>query len=288
MRRVNEFLVPMMERMDLYQRCRDNLALQVWDDVVGPHVRRNTAPIALKGGILFVKTASSAWVSELTMGFRHIYIADINRRLGEEVVKDIRFLPPPMPQRAREKETPAGIPLSAVPLTAEQAALAEEVAAAIASDEMREVFERCMRKGMQEDERRRMEGWKPCPDCGELFEHGQRCVRCRNQGRDALHASIREVLEQAPWLSSAEVKARIPEATRVDYERAKRRLQHRLRRRLDKWASKAGENERFSGAALSQALAYCMLRTGKVPHQLAPSDVRFALGAALAPRFPTG
>ncbi|MGH2772278.1 MAG: DUF721 domain-containing protein [Actinomycetota bacterium] len=59
-----------------------------WEEIVGATVAGKCRPVALKGGVLKVRTASAAWASE----FRYLapsVIARINGELGAEVVTEI-------------------------------------------------------------------------------------------------------------------------------------------------------------------------------------------------------
>jgi len=71
---------------------------EVWDSVVGEHIARHAQPNQIRNMVLWTVVSSSTWMQQL--GFMKKTIVDrLNERIGEEVVKDIRFrmgeLPPP-------------------------------------------------------------------------------------------------------------------------------------------------------------------------------------------------
>jgi hypothetical protein len=285
MLRVRDFLKPLMERMDLYQPCRDRMALILWPEIVGPYVGRNTAAVGIKSGILFVRTASAAWMTELRIGFRQQYIAALNRRLGEEVVKDIRFLPPPLPEAerdpAREDES-----LSLRPLGPDDEKMIDEVVATLEVPELRHRLRRVMRRDRALRRARLEAGWRPCPACGTvLTRDGGSCATCMERARRNRIFGIRRQLLRAPWVSPLDVKARFPDMTLQEYQRVKGYLLHSLKKGLEAWHLRAPEGARFSDEALGRALRYCMLRFGKRPHELSQRDIKFALGR-LAVRYP--
>lgn len=61
-----------------------------WAEAVGPAVAENARPAAVKGRVLTVNVASSAWMQQLQF-LKADLIAKLNRALGEERVADIRF-----------------------------------------------------------------------------------------------------------------------------------------------------------------------------------------------------
>ncbi|MBI4536170.1 MAG: DUF721 domain-containing protein [Ignavibacteriae bacterium] len=64
--------------------------LASWDQIVGDRIAKVTQADRIENGILFVKTATAPWRTELTM--RRLEIIDkINGAVGKKIVKDIRF-----------------------------------------------------------------------------------------------------------------------------------------------------------------------------------------------------
>lgn len=63
---------------------------EVWPEVVGPEAAAHTRTVTLRGGTLLVDAAPGPWAQELTAQ-RTRFIQDINRRLGDPVVSEIRF-----------------------------------------------------------------------------------------------------------------------------------------------------------------------------------------------------
>ena len=66
-------------------------AVREWDDVVGPRLARHTKALAFRDGTLSVEVEGSAWMHE--MGFlRRDLIRRLNERLGDALVRDLRFV----------------------------------------------------------------------------------------------------------------------------------------------------------------------------------------------------
>lgn len=285
MLRLMDFLKPLMQRMELYQPCRERMAVVLWPEVVGPYVGRNTAASGIRGGILFVRTASSAWMTELRIGFRQQYIAELNRRLGEDIVKDIRFLPGPLP--APDKV--GGIDEDALTLHAlkpEDDALIEEVVSSLEVPELKMRMRRVMRRERALRRARLEAGWRPCPQCAVLTRDGLMCSTCAQRARRNRINGIRRALLRAPWVSPLDVKARFPDMTLKEYQLVKAWLLRTLKQWLHNWNLRAPEGKKLSEDALGKALRYCMLRCGKRPHELTREDLRRALGWTLFNRYP--
>ncbi len=67
-------------------------AVEVWPEVVGDRVAARARAVAFRDGTLVVEVDSSTWMNELTYLKRRM-ILDVNRRLGAEVVQDLRLQP---------------------------------------------------------------------------------------------------------------------------------------------------------------------------------------------------
>jgi predicted nucleic acid-binding Zn ribbon protein len=81
-------------------------AVNEWPRIVGPRVAGHTRAIACRNGTLHVEVEGSAWMHELGFLKRNL-IEQINRQLGGEHVRDVRFLVPRghSPWRRQGKET---------------------------------------------------------------------------------------------------------------------------------------------------------------------------------------
>lgn len=61
-----------------------------WDRVVGEVVAEHAQPAAFKGHILVVHVISSTWIHQLRFD-KDEMILKLNRALGKELVKEIKF-----------------------------------------------------------------------------------------------------------------------------------------------------------------------------------------------------
>jgi len=65
-------------------------AVAKWEDVVGERIAAHATAERVVKGVLYVKTEDSIWNYELTQQKR-LLIERLNRALGKEIIKDIRF-----------------------------------------------------------------------------------------------------------------------------------------------------------------------------------------------------
>lgn len=67
------------------------MAVALWDNVVGPSVARNCRAIEVQGETLVVKAKNAAWRSEVSFRKDDI-MAELNKQIHPLQIKDIRFL----------------------------------------------------------------------------------------------------------------------------------------------------------------------------------------------------
>jgi predicted nucleic acid-binding Zn ribbon protein len=79
-----------LHRLNLDARMKGYAAWMVWDKAVGDTIAQQAQPAFMRGGVLFVKCSSSAWMQQLQFMKGQI-CAQLNQLLGKEVIKDIRF-----------------------------------------------------------------------------------------------------------------------------------------------------------------------------------------------------
>jgi hypothetical protein len=79
-----------LHRLNLDTKMRGYAVWGVWDQAVGETVAQQAQPTFVRGGILFVKCSSSTWMQQLQF-MKGTICKELNRLLGKEVVKEIRF-----------------------------------------------------------------------------------------------------------------------------------------------------------------------------------------------------
>ena len=79
-----------LRRVGLEHDLQGWRAVDEWARIVGPRVARHTRAVAFRGGTLRVEVEGSAWMHELGFLKRDL-IQRVNRHLGAELVRDLRF-----------------------------------------------------------------------------------------------------------------------------------------------------------------------------------------------------
>jgi predicted nucleic acid-binding Zn ribbon protein len=79
-----------LHRLNLDTKMRGYAVWGVWDQAVGETVAQQAQPTFVRAGTLFVKCSSSAWMQELQF-MKGTICKELNRLVGREAVKDIRF-----------------------------------------------------------------------------------------------------------------------------------------------------------------------------------------------------
>lgn len=76
--------------LGIKSRLQEYEAVVQWEGIVGERIARMTTASRIVKGVLFVKVKTSTWRNELNVRKKEI-IEKINRGIGGEVVKDIKF-----------------------------------------------------------------------------------------------------------------------------------------------------------------------------------------------------
>lgn len=103
---VGEILGDCLRRLDLSQRLSQYGVFSIWNETVGPTIRRNAQPERIRHGTLFVRVASAAWMQELQY-MKEMVRAKLNESLGKEAVKNIFFFVGRVEAPQEREEAPA-------------------------------------------------------------------------------------------------------------------------------------------------------------------------------------
>lgn len=88
--RVGELLPRVLKELGVSGELASREALAAWDTLVGEHISAVTRPTAVSRGVLFVRVASSAWLSELQM-MKHDILRRLNAGRSEWRIRRIVF-----------------------------------------------------------------------------------------------------------------------------------------------------------------------------------------------------
>lgn len=91
MQSIQQVLDTYLRKSGLAKGIAQQRALNLWAEVVGPSIARNTTPEKVEHGVLYIKTKSSPWRQELQLRKQEI-IKQLNAAIQHSAIKDIRFI----------------------------------------------------------------------------------------------------------------------------------------------------------------------------------------------------
>lgn len=88
---VKEIMEDYLKSRNMEGRLLERQALELWPVIVGNAINRATVERRVDNGVMSVRITSAPMRSELQM-CRTTLIASINKALGKDVIKEIRFM----------------------------------------------------------------------------------------------------------------------------------------------------------------------------------------------------
>lgn len=85
---IDELVELFLKQKGLYSQYKEQEARVLWKEVVGKMIASRTRSVSVANGVMFVKLASSVVKNVILMEKEGI-IQALNKRLGDDVVKDI-------------------------------------------------------------------------------------------------------------------------------------------------------------------------------------------------------
>lgn len=88
---LGDALRALVDDLGISQRIREYDVLDVWPEVVGPHIAAVTTVRSIRNGVLVVAVTNPAWRQELLLRKKDL-IANINAKLQRTTVRDITLV----------------------------------------------------------------------------------------------------------------------------------------------------------------------------------------------------
>ncbi|MDI6895365.1 MAG: DUF721 domain-containing protein [Bacillota bacterium] len=293
-----------LKRMGLFRGVRERMALVVWAEVVGAPAARNTRPVLARRGLLLVSVSSSTWAQELSL-MRIQLMARLNARLGDEVIREIRFAVDPTlggSRRAGQGEARNTAGQGCRSADAEPAVLGagweeegQALEAALGGDAVRRwlLVRAAAARRRQELEAR---GWKRCPLCGLLADPGESrsesgsdlsgegipflCGTCQRGGAGPRVQQAARVLHASPWMSEQDLGTKLPglraAEIRVARAAAAASMRSDLRQEAAGLLAAGGQADWTRWRARAQELV--LLAAGLPPAGISEEEMKRALG----------
>ncbi|PYK21106.1 MAG: hypothetical protein DME55_00415 [Verrucomicrobia bacterium] len=85
-------LVPkLMQRLGLRERLHETEVIDAWGKIVGEFIAAHSAPVALRGGVLYVRVLQPALHYELEQISKSEILRKLKQRFGGRTIRDVRF-----------------------------------------------------------------------------------------------------------------------------------------------------------------------------------------------------
>lgn len=62
-----------------------------WENIVPANIAKHARPGALKNKVLYINVDSPAWLYELTLEHKDMFLAQAQKLAGKEIVQEVRF-----------------------------------------------------------------------------------------------------------------------------------------------------------------------------------------------------
>ncbi len=89
--KISQIVETLFKDRDMEDTLLRHRALQVWPQVVGPIINRNTVERRVSGSVLWLRVVSAPMRQELSM-HRTRLVAALNELVGKQVITDIKFI----------------------------------------------------------------------------------------------------------------------------------------------------------------------------------------------------
>ena len=90
-KRTADLLPPLMQKLGLRERLRENEVMEAWTDIVGEFIAAHSAPAALRERVLYVRVLQPALHYELEQIAKAEILRKLKERFSGRVIRDIRF-----------------------------------------------------------------------------------------------------------------------------------------------------------------------------------------------------
>lgn len=186
MQKLQRFLAKSLKAWNAQDAVAAGRVFSLWPTIVGEAIAARTRPRFLRGGVLFVEAASSAWANELTMLKPRILRA-LSTHLGPDLIRDVRYQVAPTWHERKGYEAPVPEPepqLASEPLSPqEQQEIAEQVSERVADPDLAEATFDLLSTVARRRAAKAKAGYHPCSSCGALVgSASELCPICRLTG----------------------------------------------------------------------------------------------------------
>ena len=84
-------LPKLMQKLGLKERLRESEMIDAWSSIVGEFIAAQSAPVALRDGVLYVRVLQPSLYYELERIAKLEILRKLKQRFGSKTIRDIRF-----------------------------------------------------------------------------------------------------------------------------------------------------------------------------------------------------
>lgn len=183
---INSNLYKIIKEFNIGKIQQTQLVIEIWDDIVGDIVAKNTKPLKFINGMLYVEVSNSSWLNQIPF-IKEDIIQKYRLKLNKSLVKDIKFsminnqgspLPPTLKMKDPKKISDNKIFLIK-DLPEEDKKLIEKNSEFIEDETLKNSLKKLFEYSRKKELTLLKEGWKKCSDCGALHNNkGELCNYC--------------------------------------------------------------------------------------------------------------
>jgi predicted nucleic acid-binding Zn ribbon protein len=86
-----EILPKLMQQLGLSERLREAEVFDAWKQIVGEFIAGHSAPVSLKGGVLFIRVLQPALHYQFETISKAEILRKLKQRFGGRIICDVRF-----------------------------------------------------------------------------------------------------------------------------------------------------------------------------------------------------
>lgn len=199
-----------------------------WKSIVGNDIANQAQPIDVEYGVLQLSAPNSVWAHHLAM-MKYDIIKKINAFFSEEVIKDIRFrnntsknnYEAGFDYHTVEDDVSMKSVLKRFELSVDDVKTVETIGNEIEDQKLKNKLRKIYTENIKLNKYRLSLGWHKCKFCQTLCQSDELyCRSCSIQIKKDRLRQIRQILQEVPWATYAEVKHYV-ECSNTEYIDAK-------------------------------------------------------------------
>lgn len=287
MLRLDQALPDALRQLGVQDRIQRYQLQVCWAQIVGEHLARQSEPLYIQNGTLFLRTTNPMWSQEILL--RQVDIlkraADYEQKLGGQKIKKLRCkvgalkrLPQP------NSHDDDSVDWSDIQLSEAAVQRVERIVEGFSDPKLQQ----SARRALLQLERRRIwsfrQGMQPCLLCSNMQEQNI-CYLCHREKIKKRQLGILRLLSRRPWLRYKDLQAKVPNIKTEEFLQAHRQLKSIWERNY--WIARDGleGGKPFPSGLRQMMLDLAMMTTGADYSQIQDRHLIRTFGKLWGPAF---